>query len=107
MDLCDELVGLACNNRAGAYPLSRFGIFPVFPIFRQEDVRLLELGFYLGQARGGCRDAGGLDLCSAPHLTDEAIKQAGLFDRFNQVGLNPQLLQFGGTEGVTHGGEHD
>jgi haloacetate dehalogenase len=29
MDLCDELVGLAGNNRAGAYPLSRFGIFPV------------------------------------------------------------------------------
>src|ERR1700730_3793700 len=30
MDLRDEFVGLACNNRAGAYPLSRFGIFPVF-----------------------------------------------------------------------------
>ena len=31
MDLRDEFVGLACNNRAGAYPISRFGIFPVFP----------------------------------------------------------------------------
>src|SRR5216684_177191 len=31
MDLRDEFVGLACNNRAGAYPLSKFGIFPVYP----------------------------------------------------------------------------
>ncbi len=31
MDLRDELVRLARNNRAGAQPFSRFGIFPVFP----------------------------------------------------------------------------
>jgi hypothetical protein len=30
MDLRDELVRLARNNRAGAQPFSRFGIFPVF-----------------------------------------------------------------------------
>ena len=31
MDLRDELFRLACDNRASAQPLSRFGIFPVFP----------------------------------------------------------------------------
>ena len=31
MDLCDEFIGFACDNRAGAQPLPRFGIFPVFP----------------------------------------------------------------------------
>jgi hypothetical protein len=30
MDLRDELIRLACDNRAGAQALSRFGIFPVF-----------------------------------------------------------------------------
>src|SRR6266403_1098972 len=30
MDLRDELIRLACDNRASAHPLSRFGIFPVF-----------------------------------------------------------------------------
>jgi nitrogen regulatory protein PII len=30
-------------------------------------------------------------LRSAPRLTDEAIKQTGLFDRLNQVGLDPPL----------------
>ena len=61
-------------------------------------------------AEDGARRTGtpaAIDLRSAPHLTDEAIKQTGLFNRFNQVGLDSQLLQFGGTEGVAHGGEHD
>jgi hypothetical protein len=31
MDLRDELIRLACDNRASAQPLPRFGIFPVFP----------------------------------------------------------------------------
>src|SRR5690349_503053 len=31
MDLCYELIRLACDNRASAQPLPRFGIFPVFP----------------------------------------------------------------------------
>jgi hypothetical protein len=31
MDLRDELIRLACDNRASAHPLPRFGIFPVFP----------------------------------------------------------------------------
>src|SRR6516225_4851724 len=31
MDLCDELIGFACENRASAEPLSRFGILPSFP----------------------------------------------------------------------------
>jgi hypothetical protein len=31
MDLRDELIRFACNNRASAQPFSRFGIFPVFP----------------------------------------------------------------------------
>ena len=31
MDLRHELIRLACDNRASAQPLSRFGIFPVFP----------------------------------------------------------------------------
>src|SRR6266404_2131601 len=31
MDLRDELIRLACDNRASAQPLSGFGIFPVFP----------------------------------------------------------------------------
>ena|ERR1700740_1641515 len=31
MDLRDELIRLAGDNRASAQPLSRFGIFPVFP----------------------------------------------------------------------------
>ena len=31
MDLCDEFIGLACDNRASAQPLSGFGILPVFP----------------------------------------------------------------------------
>jgi len=31
MDLRDELVRFACNNRASAQPLPRFGILPVFP----------------------------------------------------------------------------
>src|SRR6266403_1320540 len=31
MDLGDELIRLACDNRASAQPLSRFRIFPVFP----------------------------------------------------------------------------
>src|SRR6266436_1086765 len=31
MDLRDELIRLACDNRAGAYPLVRLRIFPVFP----------------------------------------------------------------------------
>src|SRR5262249_820760 len=31
MDLGDELIGLACDNRASAEPLSGFGILPVFP----------------------------------------------------------------------------
>src|SRR6266436_6571742 len=31
MDLRDELIRLACDNRASAQPLIRFGIFPVFP----------------------------------------------------------------------------
>src|SRR6266403_5943870 len=35
MDLCDELIRLACDNRASAQPLSRFGIFPVFPEARK------------------------------------------------------------------------
>ena len=30
MDLRHKFIRLACNNRAGAQPLSRFGIFPVF-----------------------------------------------------------------------------
>jgi hypothetical protein len=29
MDLGDELIGFACDNRATSRPLSRFGIFPV------------------------------------------------------------------------------
>ena len=35
MDLRDELIRLACDNRASAQPLSRFGIFPVFPEARK------------------------------------------------------------------------
>jgi hypothetical protein len=31
MDLRHELIRLACDNRASAQPLSRFGIFPIFP----------------------------------------------------------------------------
>src|SRR6185437_4487208 len=31
MDLRNELIRLACDDRASAQPLSRFGIFPVFP----------------------------------------------------------------------------
>src|SRR4029077_12791285 len=31
MDLRYELIRLACDNRASAQPLPRFGIFPVFP----------------------------------------------------------------------------
>src|SRR4029077_7260553 len=31
MDLRYEFIRLACDNRASAQPLSRFGIFPVFP----------------------------------------------------------------------------
>jgi hypothetical protein len=31
MDLRHELIRLACDNRASAQPLPRFGIFPVFP----------------------------------------------------------------------------
>src|SRR5215813_11972515 len=31
MDLRNEFIRLACDNRAGAEPLSRFGIFPSFP----------------------------------------------------------------------------
>src|SRR5258708_980376 len=31
MDLRDELIRLACDNRASAQPFSRFGISPVFP----------------------------------------------------------------------------
>jgi hypothetical protein len=31
MDLREELVRLACDNRASAHPFSRFRIFPVFP----------------------------------------------------------------------------
>ncbi len=31
MDLRDELIRLACDNRASAHPLPRLGIFPVFP----------------------------------------------------------------------------
>ena len=31
MDLRDELIRLACDYRASAQPLPRFGIFPVFP----------------------------------------------------------------------------
>src|SRR5258705_12126073 len=31
MDLRDELIWLACDNRTSAQPLPRFGIFPVFP----------------------------------------------------------------------------
>jgi len=31
MDLRDEFIGLACDNRASAEPLSGFGIFPSFP----------------------------------------------------------------------------
>jgi len=31
MDLRDELIRLTSDNRAGAQPLPRFGIFPVFP----------------------------------------------------------------------------
>ena len=31
MDLCDELVRLARDNRASSEPLIRLGIFPVFP----------------------------------------------------------------------------
>ena len=31
MDLPDEFIRLACDNRASAQPLSRFGIFPSFP----------------------------------------------------------------------------
>jgi len=31
MDLRDEFIRLACDNRASAQPFSRFGIFPVFP----------------------------------------------------------------------------
>src|SRR5262245_12604250 len=30
MDLRDEFIGLACDNRASAQPLPGFGIFPVF-----------------------------------------------------------------------------
>jgi hypothetical protein len=30
MDLGDEFIRLACDDRAGAQPLSRFRIFPVF-----------------------------------------------------------------------------
>src|SRR5215475_1729796 len=31
MDLRDELIGLACHNRASAQPPPGFGIFPSFP----------------------------------------------------------------------------
>src|SRR3981081_769340 len=31
MDLRNELIRLACDNRASAQPLPRFGIFPVLP----------------------------------------------------------------------------
>src|SRR6266404_7689240 len=31
MDLRYKLIRLACDNRASAQPLPRFGIFPVFP----------------------------------------------------------------------------
>jgi hypothetical protein len=31
MDLCDEFIGLACDNRASSQLLPRFGIVPVFP----------------------------------------------------------------------------
>jgi hypothetical protein len=30
-DLCDELIGFACDNRASAQPFSGFGILPSFP----------------------------------------------------------------------------
>jgi len=31
MDLRDEFIGLACDNRASAEPLSDFGIFTILP----------------------------------------------------------------------------
>jgi hypothetical protein len=31
MDLRDEFIGLACDNRASAKPFPGFGIFPSFP----------------------------------------------------------------------------
>ena len=55
MDLRDELVRLACDNRASAQPLSRFGIFPIFPepgkgerasVFHGDRERQLVFPFY-------------------------------------------------------------
>ena len=31
MDLSDEFIRLACDNRASAQPFSRFGILPILP----------------------------------------------------------------------------
>ncbi len=51
--------------------------------------------------------ASGFCLRFAPDLTDQAVKQTGLFDWFHQQGLDPLLLQFGGTDGLTQRGEQD
>jgi len=37
--MCDEFIGLACDNRASSQPLPRFGVFPVFPESRKVNGR--------------------------------------------------------------------
>ena len=74
--------------------------------------RLLEIGLHLGRVRGRRGGASRvnknyLGAASDRRLADKAIKQAGLLDRFDQVGLYPKLLQFGGMDGLPQGGQHD
>ena len=59
---------------------------------RSEDAGPRELEFNSGCGLGRCvrKDgASGFRLRSAPDLTDQTIKQAGLFDWFDQHGLDP------------------
>jgi hypothetical protein len=83
MDLRYELIRLACDNRASAQPLPRFGIFPVLPepgkgewasVFHGDPERQLRFSRFCAICRIRPRESGrGKAIASSYRGDDQSI----------------------------------
>src|SRR5262245_39694255 len=85
VDLRDELIGFACDNRASAEPLSRFGILPSFPkagkgerasVFHGDRERQLRLSRFAPFVESVCRNEA-TPLCESPPERGRPIDRLG------------------------------
>ena len=78
MDLRDELIRFACDNRASAHPLPRFGIFPVFPETGKRERASVHFGRFLQIRVGKFEDDFRVAHSKAVHVVDPPAQDKGV-----------------------------